>query len=323
LNSDNPICDILGVTLFSRKLITVLSVVIVCCLLFAGCKSENPNNVIPVQVREMQDDLNRSVKIPENVTRAVSLAPNLTEIVFAVGAGDKLIGRTSFDNFPPEAEKIRTVGDTINPNIENIIALKPQIVFVSTASQIETFAKTLDAQGIAVFVTNPNSLEGIYKSIENIGDIFGNKSNAEKLVEDLKSRVAKVEENSKSLDKVRVFVQIDKSLYTIGKDSFLTDLIAKAGGISVTKDLETGYPKISKETALALNPDVIILSDSADNDEPNEVFKNSAAVKNGRIYKINADILSRPGPRIVDALEQISQKLNWNGDVSSAIHISK
>jgi iron complex transport system substrate-binding protein len=166
-------------------------------------------------------------------------------------------------------------------------------------------------------------LEGIYKSIENIGDIFGNKSNAEKLVEDLKSRVAKVEENSKSLDKVRVFVQIDKSLYTIGKDSFLTDLIAKAGGISVTKDLETGYPKISKETALALNPDVIILSDSADNDEPNEVFKNSAAVKNGRIYKINADILSRPGPRIVDALEQISQKLNWNGDVSSAIHISK
>ncbi len=277
--------------------------------LFIGCKHESPNKPVDITVREIKDDLGRFVKIPENVTRAVSLAPNLTEIVFAVGAGDKLVGRTSFDNFPPEAEKIQTVGDTINPNIENIIALKPQIVLVSTASQIETFTKTLESQGIAVFVTNPNSLAGIYKSIETIGEIFESKANAEKLVETLKSRVAKVEEKSKSFDKVKVFVQIDKSLYTIGKDSFLTDLIEKAGGISVTKDIETGYPKISKETALALNPDVIILSDSADNNEPNEVFKNSVAVKNGRVYKINADILSRPGPRIVDALEQIAEHL--------------
>lgn len=276
----------------------------------SSCKSQRPSGDLIAPTREFKDDLNRTVKIPKEVTRAISLAPNLTEIVFAVGAGDQLVGRTSFDNFPPKAETIQTVGDTINPNIENIIALKPQVVLVSTASQIETFSKTLESQGIAVFVTNPNSLEGIYKSIETIGDIFGKKIDADALVATLKSRVANVEEKSKNEVKVRVFVQIDKSLYTIGKESFLTDLIAKAGGISVTKDIETGYPKISKETALALNPDVIILSDSTDNNEPNEVFKNSAAVKNGRVYKINADILSRPGPRIVDALEQIGEKLN-------------
>lgn len=281
------------------------------CIAFAatGCSTAD-DETVPGAARKLTDGLGREVSLPEKVDRAVSLAPNLTEIVFAVGAGDKLVGRTSYDNFPPEAEKIQTVGDTLNPNIENIIALKPQVVLVSTASQIETFTKTLEGQGITVFVTNPDSLDEIYKSIETIGEIFGRKDKSVELVETLKDRVRKIEESSKDVEKINVFVQIDRSLYTIGKESFITDLIEKAGGTSVTRNIETAYPKISKETALALNPEVIILSDSADNSEPNEVFANSTAVKRGRVYKINADILSRPGPRIVDALEQIASKLH-------------
>ena len=105
----------------------------------------------------------------------------------------------------------------------------------------------------------------------------------------------------------KVFVQIsNEPLFTIGKESFLTEVVEKAGGRSVTKDIAGGYPKLSKETASAMNPDAIILSDSEDNREPNAVFKNSPAVKNGRVYRINADIISRPGPRLVDALEQIA-----------------
>ncbi len=292
-----------------RKTYQLFALLFICVFSLSSCRTENSTAEINAPMREMTDDLGRAVKIPENVTRVVSLAPNLTEIVFAVGAGEKLVGRTSFDNFPPEAEKIQTVGDTISPNIENIIALKPQVVLVSTASQIETFFKTLESQGITVFVTNPNSLADIYKSITQIGEILGQKEKANEAVENLKKRVSAVEEKTRKAEKTRVFVQIDKSLYTIGKESFLTDLIEKAGGISVTKDIGAAYPKISKETALALNPEVIILSDSADNNEPNEVFKNSEAVKNGRVYKINADILSRPAPRIVDALEQIAEKL--------------
>ncbi|MCW5960926.1 MAG: cobalamin-binding protein [Pyrinomonadaceae bacterium] len=290
------------------KFISCLSIVF--ALLCSGCSDRSVETESGNGTRTFTDDLGRQVSLPEKVDRAISLAPNLTEIVFAVGAGDRLVGRTSFDNFPPEAEKIQTVGDTLNPNIENIIALKPQVVLVSTASQIETFTKTLEGQGITVFVTNPNSLDEIYKSIETIGEIFGEKDKANAVVESLKKRVEKVEEKTRNVEKVKVFVQIDKSLYTIGKQSFLTDLIEKAGGISVTKDIESAYPKISKETALALNPEVIILSDSADNSEPNEVLVNSAAVKSGRVYKINADILSRPAPRIVDALEEIASKLH-------------
>ncbi|MBX7173451.1 MAG: cobalamin-binding protein [Pyrinomonadaceae bacterium] len=283
---------------------------VVCLFLSFACKSTQDTNLPSSQSREITDDLNRKVKIPEKVTRAISLAPNLTEIIFAVGAGDKLVGRTDFCNYPEDAKKITSIGDTLKPNVENIIALKPQVVFVSTASQLESFTKTLEAQGITVFVTNPNSLDGIYQSIEKVGEIFGTKDKAAEVVGNLKKRVAAVEEKTKNAAKPKVFVQIDKSLYTIGKDSFITDLINRAGGISATQDLATAYPKLSKETALALNPDIIILSESSDNDEPNEVFKNSNAVKNGKVFKINADILSRPAPRIVAGLEQIAEKIH-------------
>ena len=103
---------------------------------------------------------------------------------------------------------------------------------------------------------------------------------------------------------------ITSDLNTIGKTAFLTDIVAKAGGTSVTNDVPMGFPKISKENAVELNPDAIILSDSPDNNEPNDAFDNSNAVKNSKVYKINADILSRPAPRIVDALEQIAAKLH-------------
>ncbi len=283
--------------------------VILCVFLCVNCRTENPPLANAVQTREIVDDLGRTVKIPGKIERAVSLAPNLTEIVFAVGAGGKLVGVTSYCDYPADAQNIAKIGDTLKPNIETIVALKPEIVFVSTASQIETFTQILDAQNIAYFVTNPDSLEGIYKSINQIGEILGTGEKAREVVQNLQNRVTEIENKTGNLDKTKVFVQLDKSLYTIGKDSFLTDLIERGGGVSVTKTVETAYPKLSKETVLALNPQVIILSDSADNREPNEVFANSDAVKNGKVFRINADILSRPAPRIVDALEQIAESL--------------
>ncbi|MCA1625693.1 MAG: cobalamin-binding protein [Acidobacteria bacterium] len=284
---------------------------LLCAFLFTNCKSEIRKAQVNSPSHEVTDDLGRRVKIPEAIERAVSLAPNLTEIVFAIGAGNKLVGVTSYCNYPIEAQKIQKVGDTLNPNIENIIALKPQIVLVSTASQIETFTKTLEQQDITVFVTNPNSLEDIYKSIYQTGEIFGKKEKSQEVVDDLKKRVADIEARTNTAKDIKVFLQIsNEPLFTIGKESFLTDLIARAGGVSITETVATAYPKISKETAFALQPEAIILSDSEDNREPNEIFKNSPAVKNGNVFKINADLLSRPSPRIVDALEQIARDLH-------------
>ncbi|GIU82469.1 MAG: cobalamin-binding protein [Acidobacteria bacterium] len=291
-------------------------VLLLLALVSFGCKSQIPQSDSRAtdrqaqDYREITDDLGRKIKLPLKVERAVSLSPNLTEIIFAVGAGDRLVGVTTYCDYPEQAKQIEKIGDTLRPSLEKIVALKPDVVFVSTASQLKGFADTLERNGITLFVTDPDSFEKIYSSIEKIGEIFQTEDQAKALVNQLKSRVEKVEQRVKDLPKPRVFVQIDKSLYTVGKNSFITDLVRKAGGISVTEELETDYPKLSKETALALNPEVIIITDSYDNNEPNEVFKNSDAVKNKRVYMVNADILSRPGPRIVDALEQVASLLH-------------
>ena len=290
----------------------VIVCLLLCAFLFTNCKNRNSADTpIAVPTREITDDSGRPVKIPEKVERAVSLAPNLTEIVFAVGAGDRLVGVTTFCNYPEEAQKIQKIGDTQMPNIENIIALKPQVVLVSTASQMENFSRTLDAQAINVFVTNPNSLDDIYKTIRQIGEIFGKDEKAQQVVDELKKRVANVETKTNSAKETKVFLQISKEpLFTVGRDSFMTDLINRAGGVSVTASSAAAYPNLSKETAFALNPEAIILSDSEDNREPNSAFKNSPAMRDGKVFKINADLISRPAPRIVDALEQMAKALH-------------
>jgi cobalamin transport system substrate-binding protein len=283
---------------------------LVCFLAFISCKS-GQGNFVELSTREVTDDLGRKIKIPPKIERVISLAPNLTENIFAVGAGSRLVGVTTFCNYPAEAEKIHKIGDTMTPNMEAIIALKPQIVFVSTASQIESFTKTLEQQNINVFVTNPTNLEGVYRNLYQLGEIFGTQDETREKVEELRRRVADVEARTATAADVRVFVQISKEpLFTVGRESFLTEIINRAGGASVTADVATAYPRFSKETALALQPEAIILSESEDNTEPNEVFKDSPAVKNKRIFKIDADLLSRPGPRIVDALERMAKDLH-------------
>ena len=287
----------------------VLSLIFLFAL--TACRTEQPQTQTEVKMRDIADDLGRKIKIPEKVERVVSLAPNLTENIFAVGAGDRLVGVTTFCNFPEAAAKIVKVGDTMNPNIETIIALKPQIVFVSTASQIETFTKTLEASNITVFVTNPKDLSGVLANLRQLGEIFGTMERTSVLLNELQERILAVDERVRDKPKTKTFVQISKEpLFTVGKESFLTEIVERAGGDSVTKAVATAYPKISKETVLALNPDAIILSESPDNTEPNDIFKNSPAMKNKKVFKINADIISRPSPRIIDALEQIADVLH-------------
>src|SRR5919199_1381801 len=120
--------------------------------------------------REVTDEAGRRVRVPARPQRIITLAPNLTEIVYAVGAGDRLVGNTTYCDYPPEAKQVEKVGDTLQPNIEKIIALHPQLVLVSTASQLEAFTRQLDERAIPVFVTDPHDLEGVFQSIKTIGD---------------------------------------------------------------------------------------------------------------------------------------------------------
>ena len=302
-----------GIWDFGLGFVVVKHLVIV-ILLALGSSACGPADVPAVHsvTRGVRDDLGRTVVVPEKIERAISLAPSVTEMIFAVGAGDRLVGVTTYCNYPAEATAIEKVGDTQTPNIERIIALRPQVVFVSTASQLEAFMQTLAEQRIAVYVTDAKSLDEVFDNLKELGELFGKTEYAAKYVASLSGRAGDVRQqaNDRAGDPPRVFVQIsNEPLFTIGKESFMTELVEQAGGVSITKDVATAYPKLSKETAAALDPEVIILSDSEDNRAANSVFGNSSAVKAGRVFSIDADILSRPGPRLVDALEQIAARL--------------
>ena len=294
-----------------RNIVAVKLALILFALVGASCSESKLQETRVLDSVVVKDDLGREVRLPQRIGSAVSLAPSATEMLFAAGAGDRIVGVTTYCNYPEAAKSIEKVGDTQTPNIERIIALKPDVVFVSTASQLETFMQTLEQQNIAVYVTDPKGIDGVTENLRVLGRLFGTEEQTDRLADELQNRAIHVYENVNGQPRPKVFMQISKEpLFTIGSDAFLTDVIARAGGESVTKDVPSGFPKLSKETASAMNPDVIILSDSEDNREPNDVFRGSPAVVNGRVYKINADIISRPGPRLVDALEQIADFLH-------------
>jgi iron complex transport system substrate-binding protein len=287
--------------------------VVVCLVLFAGCTPKGTAN--QSGAREIIDDAGRRVSLPATVDRVVSLAPNLTEIMFAVGAGDRLVGRTSYCDYPAEAKAITEVGDTLHPSLERIIALKPQVVLVSTASQLEVFTNQLQGQNIAVYVTDPHDLEGVFRSIAQIGEIVGKKDQANLVVQRLRERTSAVEQAVKQKQPVRVFYQVSgEPLYTAGHDSFVTDLMRRAGGASVTAEVPGAWPKYSNESALAARPEAIILptggSMGAANASVAEALRQSPAVQHSRVYKINDDHLARPGPRSVEGLEEMAHALH-------------
>jgi len=265
--------------------------------------------------RNVTDEAGRNVTVPGKIERYISLAPNLTEIVYEIGAGDRLVGDTTFCDYPPEARKVEKIGDTLHPSIEKIIALRPQLVLVSTASQLEAFTSQLAQHNIAVYVTDPHDLEGVFRSIEELGQLLNQQERATKAVRELRKRADSVQEAVRSVKPVTVFYQLSaEPLYTAGRDSFVTDLIQRAGGKSVTGTVPGAWPKYSAESALAARPEVVILpaggSMGSANRSVAEALKKSSAVMNGRVYQINDDYLSRPGPRSVDGLEEMARALH-------------
>ena len=271
-----------------------------------------PTAAIPAnETREVTDEAGNRVRVPVRPQRIITLAPNLTEIVYAVGAGDRLVGNTTFCDYPQEAKQVAKVGDTLQPNIERIIALRSELILISTASQLETFTKQLDERGIAVFITDPHDLEGVFRSIGTVGDLLGQQPQAETLINNLRARARAVEDAVKSNAPVTVFYQVSPSpLWTAGRRSWITDLIRRAGGKSVTGEVEGEWMRYSDEAALASQPQAIIMATGGEKMEVAAALQKSPAVINKRVYGINGDYLSRPGPRLIEGLEQIARVLH-------------
>ncbi|MFZ0064096.1 MAG: cobalamin-binding protein [Pyrinomonadaceae bacterium] len=284
-----------------------------CAVAFNSC-SPNPG-VDESEYRQIKDEANREVRVHGKIERVISLAPNLTEIIYALGAGDRLVGNTTYCDYPEQAKSVQKVGDTLQPNVERILALRPHLIFISTSSQLEAFARQLHDHGIPVYVSDPHDLEGVIHSIENIARLLNREQQAGELVSKLRGRMTTVEAAVKDRKPVRVFYQLSaEPLYTAGREAFVTDLIKRAGGQSVTGDVGEAWPRYSEESVVAAKPDAIILptggSMGGANADVADGLKRSPAVLEGRVIKIDGDLLVRPGPRAIDGLEQLARALH-------------
>lgn len=282
-------------------------------LLFPSCQSQKNqvSNLVETQIHI--DDLGRRISVSKSPARIISLAPNITETLFALGLGDRVIGVTTYCDFPAEAKTKEKIGDTIKPNLERIIALKPDLVLLSTSSQLEKITHQLDQLAIPVYITNPRTVTQVIASIRKLGEVTGTSNRSEELAASLQQRIHSIESTPQH-PRVLYVLQLSP-LITAGKNTFINDLINLAGGTSISGEETTDYPQFSRETVIARAPEVIILPEShgseiVDLEAVRNAFSTTPAVKNNRIVTINPDLIDRPGPRIVEGLAELEKKIH-------------
>jgi len=259
------------------------------------------------------DDFGRNVTLRGVPARIISLSPSNTEILFAIGAGDRVVGVTEYCNYPPAAKTRPRVGGVSTVSIEKVVALNPDIVIGCSLNGKDTFER-LEELGIPVLGLNPKNISGILADIELVGRVTGEESNATNLVTAMKSRLdairAKARAMSQQAGAPTVFYDIG-GFYTAGNGTFVNEIIETAGGRNIAAD-KTGYFQMSIEELIAKNPQVIIcdrgmgsMSKAYEEIMSDDRLKIVDAVRNNRVYLIDGDIIDRPGPRIVNATETV------------------
>jgi iron complex transport system substrate-binding protein len=261
-----------------------------------------------------KDSKGKEVVIEKEPKRIVSAAPSITELVFALGKGNELVGRTDFCDYPEEAKKVQSIGSLTNPNIERIIELKPDIVVASTHFK-DDVAKKLQDLGIKIVVLyNANDLNGAYDSITTLGQIINTQGKANVLVASMKKKIEGIQEKvkGKGMPKVYYVVGFGKSGdYTATGDTFIAQMIGMAGGANIAKDA-TGW-KYSLEKIIENNPEYIIVSKNnggKDQFAKADGYKDLSAVKNNRVMEIDENLLNRQGPRLAEGVEAFAKILH-------------
>ncbi len=292
-------------------------------LLFAACAppagapapqpTAAPAPAFPVTVT---DDDGQTITIDQEPQRLISLAPSNTEIVYALGIGDRLVAVSDYSDYPPEAATKPKVG-YIRVDIERVIDYNPDLI-LATGAQRQQVTPQLRQRGLKVITLDPKNIEHVFDNIVLVGRATGQTAAAEKLVAELKARVQQTESRVRQArTRPRVFFELDKKLFTVGPGSFIHDLIVRAGGENIAGDADRPYPQLSLEVLLQRDPEVIIITDIGQygGETPESVrarpgWDSISAVKNNRIVPINPDLVNRPGPRIVDGFEAIARAIH-------------
>ena len=264
--------------------------------------------------RTVNDELGRAVEVPDHTHRVACLIPSVVDIVYSLGAGADVVAISDFTKYPKEALQKPSIGLPINPSIETIVALRPDLVLGSGDLNTLEFAGQLERLGIPVFMVDPHGIEGIYASILSIGGALNREPDAKTLVARLRTRVDTVKARVSGKPRVRVFMAIwYDPVMTIGKGAFISELIEAAGARSVTDDIAQEWPEVSIETVVSRQPDALLFA-SGSGITPEELkarpgWEHLKAVREGRIYYID-DRVQYPSPIAFDALEDLAKQFH-------------
>ena len=285
--------------------------------LTAGLRAQASAAKPGVAYRQVTDEIGRTIRIPQQVERIVSLAPSLTETVYALGLQDRLVADTDYCDFPPDAQHKPKVGGAVNPSIETIASMHPDIVLVTkNLNRLET-VQALEHLGIPSYATAPQSVDTIISSTERLAEVLGAPDSGAALVKSLQQRLAGVQEHIGARQPRRVlFVVWTEPLISIGKDTFIADAIRHAGGVSVV-DSSQSWPQLNLEEAVRLQPEFLVFAQThAQGSAPRldslaqlPGWRALDAVRNRRAAVVSEGI-NWPSPRIVTAIEELARQLH-------------
>ncbi|MBU5425886.1 cobalamin-binding protein [Tissierella pigra] len=267
---------------------------------------------------EIEDSFGNKVTIEKEPTKIVSLAPNNTEVLFALGLGDKVIGVTSYCDYPEEAKTKEVVGDFSGNNLEKIVELNPDLVLIYGAGNEED-NKILKEAGIKVLGFMPETIDAVMKDIETVGKATGKDKEASEFIKSMNNKKNEILDKVKDQEKIKVFYEIwHDPLMTAGKGSYIDELITLSGGENIAQDADGAYPQYDLEQLVERNPEVYLTSADTEDKTVESIksrpgYENISAIENDRIHIFEgneSNIMSRPGPRIIEALELVAKSIH-------------
>jgi iron complex transport system substrate-binding protein len=286
-------------------------------LLLSGCQQQNTaGSDMTTGEIVVTDDSGTQLKLDKYPERIISLTPNNTEILFALGLGERVVGVTTYCDYPEEVSQKARIGD-LQGNVEEIVALEPDLV-VAKAVLNEDIVSKLRKLDVPVLCVDPESIDGVYRSIELIAKVTGTDSNGDKIISEMKAKISDVQQKVAEIpeeERLKVFIEVGNDpLYTAGGDTYVDELVRLAGGINIASDI-TGYQMYSLETVVKCNPDAILAADSYYVDVKAEINKRPGwdtvkAVQKGHIITdIDTNLVNRAGPRSAIAVETVAKAL--------------
>ncbi len=303
---------------YRRKSFAHVSSALLALVLFACCSQTDTGRHGRTRTASdlvaYTDGIGRSVSLPRHPERIISLAPSVTETLFMVGAGDRVIGVTAECDWPDAARSKPKIGTLLDPNYEMILAARPDLIIATTAGNDKAAVYKLSDLGLAVFVTAPRSVEGIFESTRQIGLITDCQEKAGRLIAGMRARLDDIHRRLAGLPPTRAFfVTWFDPLLAPGRNTFENDILKLVNVVSISSDSEEYYPRFSLEQVLARDPDVILTVFHSGQPLPDlrsiSGWRGLRAVKTGRVYVLS-ETLQHPSPRFVDAVEELAKKLH-------------